>query len=144
MQNKLVIKIEVLILIILFTLFILSVFYAYIALIKSDNKISPSAPITPDKKIFPTKQPPKLLKQEPTLTCSQIDRASFDSASKKYIVTLGSNSSDSTWSILNILNCSPTAGSGSIFTTTCIQLGTSTATVSFGGDQNTCDFSTEP
>jgi len=144
MKNKLVIKIEVLILITLFTLFILSVLYAYIALIKSDNKINPAVPIIPDNKIFPTKQFSELLKQEPILTCSQIDRASFDSATKKYVVTLGSNSSGSTWSIRNNLNCSPTGGSGSVFTTMCKNIGVSKATVSYGESQNTCEFTIEP
>jgi general secretion pathway protein G len=80
----------------------------------------------------------------PSVNCSQSGSAYYDSGSNKYIVTLISNLSGSTWSILNILDCSPTGGSGSIFTTRCTDLGTSTATVSFGGEQNNCEFSTVP
>ncbi|MEX1052553.1 MAG: prepilin-type N-terminal cleavage/methylation domain-containing protein [Patescibacteria group bacterium] len=80
----------------------------------------------------------------PSVNCSQIGSATYDANLDKYVVTLGSNFSESTWSIVNILDCSPTGGSGSIFTTSCVQLGTSTATVSYGTEQNTCDFSTIP
>ena len=76
----------------------------------------------------------------PPITCNQHGSAYFDG--QKYIVTLISNYTGASWTILNNLNCTPLAGSGSIFGTSCVNLGTSTATVSFGGIQNTCQFST--
>ena len=135
MKNKIVLKVEILILIILFVIFILSVFYAYISLKRSENEISQTSVLQP------TSEPQD---QKSILNCSQVDKAYFENSSKKYVVTLGSNSSGVTWSIQNNLNCSPLAGSGSIFTIRCVQQGTSTATVSFGALQNTCSFSTKP
>lgn len=145
MKNKIVLRVELLILIILFSLFILSVFYVYISLKRSENNITPSQHlIEPSSKSNPVRLQSGTPRQESILTCFQIDKAIYDNISKKYSVTLGSNSSNAVWSIQSNLNCSPTGGSGSIFTTGCSQLGTSTATVSYGTEQNTCDFSTEP
>ena len=92
----------------------------------------PATTLTPTATATPTAVPP--------ITCNQHGSAYFDG--QKYIVTLISNYTDASWTVLNNLNCTPLAGSGSIFGTSCVNIGTSTATVSFGGIQNTCQFST--
>ncbi len=99
----------------------------------------------------PTATPTSTPTPTPVIVCNQIGKATESYVVRRreyyisgYNVTLGSNYSSSTWSILNNLNCSPLAGSGSTFNTKCTQLGTSTATVSIGTLQNTCQFSTIP
>ncbi|OGK31037.1 hypothetical protein A3F29_03220 [Candidatus Roizmanbacteria bacterium RIFCSPHIGHO2_12_FULL_33_9] len=144
MKNKTVLKVELLILIILIAIFSLSVIYAYINLKPSENKVNPVGYMEPTSKLYPVKPSSNPQDQKSILACSQIDKASFDSVTKKYIVALGSNSSDATWSIQNNLNCSPIGGSGSIFTTNCDYIGKSKATVSYGENQSTCEFTTVP
>ena len=144
MKDKIVLKVEILILFILFAVFILSVIYAYVSLKRSTNEINQTSALEPTSKLYPIKPSSEPQDQKPVLNCSQVDKAYFENSSKKYVVTLGSNSSDATWSIQNNLNCSPLAGSGSTFNTRCTQHGTSTATVSIGTLQNTCQFSTIP
>ncbi|MFH1826962.1 MAG: hypothetical protein ABH812_00815 [bacterium] len=133
MKNKKTITFEILIPIILIFIILFGVLFLYLRTNKFINKNTHN--YIENKETNAQKQ---------GLNCDQIDNAKYDTNSKKYVVTMGSNSSSTAWSIQNNLDCSPIGGSGSIFETKCKELGKSVATISYGNEQSTCEFSTEP
>ena len=75
----------------------------------------------------------------PLITCNQIGTARVGETA-----TLYSGQDASSWTVNNTLNCVPSVGTGSIFTTVCQQSGSTTVFVTNGSSSNSCLLTISP